>query len=312
MFLPLILVEIYFDYAQEQGLDLSEFSSKNQIDKNYMHLIQYLDLLGLIKKQLPEHDIGAEIGWRFSPQLFDPLSTAIVSADNLQIALDTAIKFWDIFGFGLKIQIYQSEELTELQIDTVFQLNKYDQNIILKSVVICFYKMFVQLLPFEQSDVVLFFMNKRYPHAQINNIHIEYEATAWKIAIPTYYLNKKSFCANKLSFDRAIVQCERLLKLNGEEHLSKYSVGQSLSEIAYQKSISTKTIYRQLKQQGQSFRELKQNKKYIQAITLLKEKNLSIEQVAIALGYKDPSNFTRAFKKWTNLTPSDYRKEKYS
>ena len=33
----------------------------------------------------------------------------------------------------------------------------------------------------------------------------------------------------------------------------------------------------------------------------------SIETIASLLGYNDPANFTRAFKRWTGFTPIQYR-----
>lgn len=44
-----------------------------------------------------------------------------------------------------------------------------------------------------------------------------------------------------------------------------------------------------------------------QAKKLLKETKASIAQIAIQLTY-DPSNFSKFFKKWTGLTPGNFRK----
>jgi AraC-like DNA-binding protein len=47
----------------------------------------------------------------------------------------------------------------------------------------------------------------------------------------------------------------------------------------------------------------------MQAMMLLNQKELSIEKIAETLGYQDPSNFTRAFKRWAHVSPSLYRKQ---
>ncbi len=38
------------------------------------------------------------------------------------------------------------------------------------------------------------------------------------------------------------------------------------------------------------------------------EQRMSADEVAFLLGFSDCSSFTRAFKRWKGVTPSDYRK----
>jgi AraC-like DNA-binding protein len=43
------------------------------------------------------------------------------------------------------------------------------------------------------------------------------------------------------------------------------------------------------------------------AVHLLEAHRLSITQIALELGYADAAHFTRAFQRWTGVTPSAYR-----
>ncbi|MEK7846978.1 MAG: AraC family transcriptional regulator, partial [Nitrospinota bacterium] len=43
------------------------------------------------------------------------------------------------------------------------------------------------------------------------------------------------------------------------------------------------------------------------AVNYLKDKNVSIGEVAYILGFSETSAFYRAFKKWTSFTPSEFR-----
>jgi len=36
--------------------------------------------------------------------------------------------------------------------------------------------------------------------------------------------------------------------------------------------------------------------------------HLSIEEIALEIGYQNVGNFSRAFKRWTQVTPSGYRR----
>ena len=44
-----------------------------------------------------------------------------------------------------------------------------------------------------------------------------------------------------------------------------------------------------------------------QAENLLRENQLSINEISERLGYADISHFSRAFKKWTGVNPGAYR-----
>jgi AraC-like DNA-binding protein len=45
------------------------------------------------------------------------------------------------------------------------------------------------------------------------------------------------------------------------------------------------------------------------AKTLLKDRDRSIADVSYSIGIEDPSYFTRFFRKYTRMTPSEFRKE---
>lgn len=313
MFLPSVLVETYLDYAQQHGVHLDDssigfhpFENVSRID-----LIQYLKLIDTIRTQLPEHDIGADIGWRFSPQLFDPLGTAIVSAPNVQSALDTAHRFWDLFGLGLALSVHEHSDNIELEIQSVFCIDQALQRIILKSAVICLYKILVQLLPYHQADFILSFKDSLQTADFLNRrIQIQMNTERWQISFPKDLMHEVNFCANALRFDQAIAECESSLKLSQAADLH-YSLHETLSTLASQQMVSTKTIYRRMQQKGQNFQQLKQRKKYAAALNLLNNPEISIEQIAEQLGYTNPSNFSRAFNRWANMSPSQFREKSF-
>lgn len=46
------------------------------------------------------------------------------------------------------------------------------------------------------------------------------------------------------------------------------------------------------------------------AEALLRERRVSIGEVSYLLGYAEPSNFHRAFRRWTGFTPAEWRGER--
>ncbi|MBA6364405.1 helix-turn-helix transcriptional regulator, partial [Colwellia sp. BRX8-8] len=77
--------------------------------------------------------------------------------------------------------------------------------------------------------------------------------------------------------------------------------------VAEQMNISVKTLQRRLKRFNTDFSTLLKTKKINHAQILLKQNKLSLIQISYRLGFNSPSSFSRAFKKWTGVSPSDYQ-----
>lgn len=63
-----------------------------------------------------------------------------------------------------------------------------------------------------------------------------------------------------------------------------------------------------LKKEDTSYTDLIREALKSVAERYLKDKNISIDEIAYFLGFSETSTFHRAFKSWTNLTPAQYRK----
>ncbi|MCW8844313.1 MAG: AraC family transcriptional regulator [Gammaproteobacteria bacterium] len=81
-----------------------------------------------------------------------------------------------------------------------------------------------------------------------------------------------------------------------------------LSEIASSQHVAPRTLIRRLKREGSSYQQVLQQVRKQRAIELLSEPTLTVKQVSYLLGYKDPSNFGRAFAQWVGQSPGAYRK----
>jgi len=83
-----------------------------------------------------------------------------------------------------------------------------------------------------------------------------------------------------------------------------------LERVAGSLLMSARTLKRKLQQRGTTFRALLDDARFRQAQRLLENPDLGIHQVAIALGYRDPACFTRAFRRWSGRTPSQLRAQR--
>ncbi|MDP9141490.1 MAG: AraC family transcriptional regulator [Pseudomonadota bacterium] len=80
-----------------------------------------------------------------------------------------------------------------------------------------------------------------------------------------------------------------------------------LASVASRLNLSERTLKRRLHERGLGFQQLLDEARRRDAVQLLGDASLSIEQIALRTGYTDPANFTRAFRKWMGTTPSEYR-----
>ncbi|WP_172146051.1 AraC family transcriptional regulator [Pseudomonas tumuqii] len=71
--------------------------------------------------------------------------------------------------------------------------------------------------------------------------------------------------------------------------------------------VSQRTLQRRLQDEGTSFQRLLDDTRRELAEQYLAQPNLSLLEVAYLLGFADPSNFFRAFRRWFDITPGEYR-----
>ena len=79
------------------------------------------------------------------------------------------------------------------------------------------------------------------------------------------------------------------------------------SDIAQSLNMSTRTMQRRLAEEGTSFSAILQQIREELADQYIKDDKLAISEVAYLLGFSDQSNFTRAFKRWHGVSPTQYR-----
>ena len=70
---------------------------------------------------------------------------------------------------------------------------------------------------------------------------------------------------------------------------------------------SASTLHRQLQAEGMSYRDVLANTRRSLAENYLRDQKHSHAQIAYLLGFSDQSNFSRAFKRWTLLTPRQFQ-----
>jgi AraC-like DNA-binding protein len=81
-------------------------------------------------------------------------------------------------------------------------------------------------------------------------------------------------------------------------------------KVAHSLNMSESAFQKKLKTEGTSYQEVLDETRSGLAKHYLGKSRLSISEAAFLLGFTDSSNFSRAFKRWTGDSPTDYRVSK--
>lgn len=85
-----------------------------------------------------------------------------------------------------------------------------------------------------------------------------------------------------------------------------------IAPIAKQLHMSVRQLQRHLQQQDTTYQQRMQEVRHLLAVQYLKDRHLSLQEIALLLGYSEQSAFQRAFKQWTSLTPQQWRQQQYA
>ena len=124
-------------------------------------------------------------------------------------------------------------------------------------------------------------------------------ADAELVAINEQYVLKQMQVVVEMDFPERVSQCIARLMPKAEP---------SQDAVAAQLGMSSRSLHRKLKTTGLNYKDLLNQVREQRAMELLRQSDIPITDIAFELGYYDSSSFTRSFKRWTGVSPSEYRK----
>ncbi len=340
---PISYPATFYDFLVKQGLAADEIYSYVGIDtalfddpNNKITVEQYIALTkqGLIASNNP--GLGLIFGSSLSLQSHNYLGFAMQSCNNGHEANRLMCQYINTRFPSLKLQYQYEGEYSVLIIEDWLdepELHLYNLEVALATI----YKgsMSLQLLNriqtsnFNGNDLSLHgnivAIELEYPkpkHFQIYQdifplVKISFNKPSCRILLNKAALEKPFSFANPSSLKLAESMCLAELKaLSANESLTSKIHNLLISEplqfpnldnMAKQLNLSSRALSRSLKEEGTSYQEILDSVRKQLSIHYLKTTQLSIAEIAYRLNFEQPTNFTRAFKKWTQKSPSDYR-----
>jgi AraC-like DNA-binding protein len=84
--------------------------------------------------------------------------------------------------------------------------------------------------------------------------------------------------------------------------------GADLAKVARRVAMSKRTLQRRLEESGTNYQDVVDEVRAALARQLLGDRTRTIIDVAFELGYADLKGFYRAFRRWTEMTPAEWRR----
>lgn len=263
--------------------------------------------------------IGLKVANFVQPTSFNALSFSLLVSESLNDAWVRVKRYYSIISNVLEMDIEHGEHESALCFNKIAGRHYADEAIdafMATSYLMAFQVSHGQIIPCRLE------LERRQPFDSkpfndLFNCPIKYAANSNKIYYSNTALQRPFPSANRqlaLSNDEAIqayfqtISQQAFSKKVTEAITFSMTLGNPLRDkVAQSFHMSSRNLQRKLRQEGTSFSELVENVRKELAIKYLANNQLAVIDVSFRLGFKDPSNFTRAFKRWHGLSPLQYK-----
>ncbi len=299
---------------REAGIDVSL-----PIENTLISTHQCIAVVNSVRTALPFAHLGLVIGKLMTLSHHGQAGIAVMTQDTLADCMKTACRFAERLFPPLQFSYEEAEHTSRLVMEQHIDLHGlYDFFMEIK--VTSFYYIMKHLVGPNHEPLALRFGYAEPNHSVIYrhyfNCPIEFSCGRTEIvldrALTTYILplanRVMAIQAENTLFESLPVSGVALLPIRLKKILLKnYGAFPSLENAASSLGMSGRTLRRKLSEEGSSYQSILNDVRRQLSMELLVQQRDSITEIAFLLGFNDASAFTKAFKKWTGVSPSQYR-----
>lgn len=257
--------------------------------------------------------------------MFSMMCHAIITSGNLRRALIRSARFLCLLTDDLSIELEESGDEARLNI---FYANPHDLDSVffITSIFVIWIRLSCWLIqrtllldriefafpePSYSDEFDLMFPCRHKFSQPVNRVIFSKKFLALPIAQDSETLTSflhhapESLLTQYRADNSMSAEIKRLLFHRNGLKMELENLG--FEEVAHEMNMTTHTIRRRLKEEGNSFQEIKDSIRREQAMVLLENSSLSLQEISEHLGFSETAAFNRAFKKWTGMTPGVYR-----
>jgi len=336
--------EILYELAIEKGADPEQLLVNTGIresvlrnpEANLNHA-QFIELVNNAIKLTNEPALGLYYGTRLKFTTHGAMGQASISSDNVSDAIAAIIKYYRTRFAFIEMSFFIDGNEAVIQLDDNLALGPLKHFLIEALFVsimdvskFLFGPTLVQTgrclvsypAPSHVNQYFSFFVGSENSGDDISLQRladmISFNMPFNQIRFDKQHLMLPMVLANTVARRLAEQECEEQLKAVEDTGSIVSKVAQllqsdpetipSMVSVADSLHVTSRTLRRQLQAFGTSFQDLLADIRKKRALDLLQNTDKPVDEIAYELGYSDPSNFGRAFRKWTGSSPSGIRK----
>ena len=322
--------EILCQLAEDRGLQRSRLLPAAGIrpsmlghPDNFITVEQFCALCRESVSQSGDPALGLEFGRRLKFTTHGSLAQAAISCDTLEQALSVLIKYFQIRFVYMTLAFFVEDDDAVIQLDlahNIEDLYRFNVDVVMASLMDVNVLLFGHRL-LEGGRCLMDFPEPADIEAyrQLFGHQISFDSGVNQLRFKRIFLDTPMSLSNPVTRRIAEAQCQEEMRfIEGTTsvadrvmHLLEAGRNQrlqALEDVAEHLNMSARTLRRQLAAEGVSFQQLQDSLRHRRALELLRRHELTIDEIADALGYSDPSNFGRAFRKWEGVAPSAWRR----
>ena len=283
---------------------------------------QLLFLAENLIRNYPDDSVGLDLGAAININQFGMLGYAILSCADLRSALQLGIKYHTLVDPAFTFEVMNLGETSAVRLTSHIPFEH-----IYRMICDVFVASFSTLARFltgrHEAQPIEVHLNHPEPeyaerYKEFLDCPVLFDQPRTEIILYRAELDKPLMMANESTAEMAEYQCAEILARLGTKEgivsrvrkilLCDPGTFPSVDEVASQLATSTRTLSRSLQEVDTSYQKILDDVRQELAIEYLQKSSLPIEEIALLIGYNDPSNFRKAFRRWTHNPPSYYRK----
>jgi len=323
------LLKLVCATASKKGIEIQTLLDRIDLKEEILHNPENYIPCSLLGKAMHEATLltndpnfSLDNGQNFEPGDLSVVGYLIANAPTLRRAYEMKLRYKRLIGEGIFWTIEEDNQFLNIYLDTHPELEEY-KRYSLDSCMATLVAFKRRLLGKQVNPIAVHFEHAKPGNTsgydKFFNCRIFFNAERTKIIYPVSVLDEKILHSNPGLFEMFKNYADDFLDNISEEKSISRKVMRllmdyvpqnraTLENVADNLAIGGRTLQRKLKDEGQTFNEILKDVRKELASRHLQNSQLSISEISYLLGFSEPSIFHRSFKKWTGVTPKDYRR----